>query len=201
MFEKLVIYIIPRETVPKSQEGKNDDMITIVPNDYSVKKGKIHIQNVKLTYRVKSCPRQRPSYLILDMYQLQNYINDLFIGTNLDSEAYDGINILFPGFPNWMYGVYDEKQKFQKQIDDILLKYQDVETISVSISKHMNMFQERLETYIQFVNSRIEAMMSSGLWPIIERHNKPYYENTSNDTSESESDSEASTVSYSVESS
>lgn len=201
MFEKLVIYIIPRETVSKSQEGKNDDMITIAPYDYCVKKGKISIKNVKLTYRVKSCPRQRPCYLILNKEQLTDYIYDLFKGTNLDSEAYDAINILFPGFPNWMYGIYDEKQKFQSRIDNIMRNYEDVDTISNAISSHMDMFEKNLETHIQFVHGRIDTMMD-GLWPVIERHDASIYcNNSSSDDSESESDSEASTISYSVESS
>ncbi len=165
MFESIAIYIIPKEE-KGSPKGDNDDMITITPYNYKVKNGRAKISHVKVSYRVKSNPSQAVNYALFSKDDLYEYICDLFRGTNLDTEPYDGINVLLPGFPNWMYSIYDEKKKLNQKIEKVLEKNDELDSISTMIESYMDTFETDLDRRIQFVWGRIEKMME-GVWPTL----------------------------------
>ncbi len=186
MFETIAIYIIPKEE-KGSPKGDNDDVITITPYNYKVKNGRAKISHVKVSYRVKSNPSQDMNYALFSKDDLYEYICDLFRGTDLDTEPYDGINILLPGFPNWMYSVHDEKKKLNQKIENVLEKSDELESISTMIESYMNTFEADLERRIQFVWGRIEKMMD-GVWPT--RHSLIHaYSDSETTTDSSDSDS------------
>jgi hypothetical protein len=187
MFESIAIYIIPKEE-KGSQKGDNDDMITITPYNYKVKNGRAKISHVKVSYRVKSNPSQAVNYALFSKDDLYEYICDLFRGTNLDTEPYDGINVLLPGFPNWMYSVYDEKKKLNQKIENVLEKNDELDSISTMIESYMDTFETDLDRRIQFVWGRIEKMMD-GVWP--SRHSLMHTNSDSDSETTNSSDSDS----------
>ncbi len=195
MFEELLIYIIPKDNVQPA--GKHDDVIRITPYNYKVKNGRVKISQVKVSYRVKSNPSQAVNYALFNKHDLYEYIRDLFRGTDLDSEPYEGINVLLPGFPNWMYSIHDEKKKLNQKIENVLEKNDELDSIGTMIESYMDTFQTDLDRRIEFIWGRIDTMMD-GVWPT--RHSLMHMDSDSSDYSNTDSDSDSSD-SNSVESS
>lgn len=197
MFESLVIYVIPKEE-KGSPKGNNDDVITITPYKYKIKKGRANISHVKVSYRVKSNPSQAVNYTIMNEDDLYNYIDDLFRMTDLDTEPYEGINVLLPGFPNWMYSIYDEKDAHKKKFEyvDVLVGNSKIDgDDAINIREEYIKYETvKLEKRIELLWGRIEKMMN-GVWPT--RHSLIHADSDS----DSETSNSDSTDSDSVESS